>query len=342
MASTDGAASKPLSRITSKSGTKPPTAPVVALSGPSPTGSQARIPYNGRSSSPGPSMDGTFDDDFESSPTLGSGALQSVAHVSVPGIPYADRYELLANSMRQHLEVTDQLLDSLVVASSASSTRGLPLAPPAASTSPTKPGLTRGLSTASLRQQTVKDSLRQSLKVLSDLTVEYQHMSLERERWLVARYQHEVDTRLLWEESMQDVAKEQADLESQLREAGEENRRHIKEIKAVRLLSPGYGASASATGLPPNSASPFGDRPDGVVAPEGGVASTLANLRAPGKDLPAVPAGADPSNPDVKIALPPAQDGVAAGYESEDEEDDDDEFCASLDQLPTPPRVIRC
>jgi hypothetical protein len=314
-----------LSRVPSFSGGKTSLPVTVAVTGPSPAASQAHIPYSVRSSSPGPSLDGTVDDDFESSPVIGQGPLQSVKHVSIPGIPYGDRYELLANSTRQHLEVTDQLLSSLVIVPGAA-----PLSPSAgAATSPTKPSLMRTLSTASSRQQTVKDSLRQSLKVLSDLTVEFQHMSLERERWLVARYQHEVDTRRLWEESMQDVAKEQADLESQLREAGEENRRHIKEIKAVRLMSPGYAGSGSAA---ITGASPFGARPDSVVAPADDVPPTLSNLQSlSGKELPAVPTGVDPADPDVKIAMPTAHvsDGGPAAFESDDEEEDDDEFCTS-------------
>ena len=318
-----------LSRVPSLGGGgggKAPAPVTVAVTAPSPAASQAHIPYSVRSSSPGPSIDGTVDDDFESSPPVGQGPLQSVKHVSIHGIPYGDRYELLANSARQHLEVTDQLLSSLVVGPG-----GAPPAPSAGvSTSPTKPSLMRTLSTASSRQQSVKDSLRQSLKVLSDLTVEFQHMSLERERWLVARYQHEVDTRRLWEESMQDVAKEQADLESQLREAGEENRRHIKEIKAVRLMSPGYVGSGSAALI---GASPFGARPDSVLAPADGVAPTLNNLQSSGKELPVVPpTGADPADPNVKIAMPSAEvpNGGLPAFESDDEEeDDDDEFCAS-------------
>lgn len=320
----DGSAG--LSRAPSAGGGKAPTPLTVAVTGPSPAASQTHISYSMRSTSPGPSLDGTVDDDFESSPVIEQGPLQSVKHVSIPGIPYGDRYELLANSTRQHLEVTDQLLSSLVVVPG-----GAPLSPSAtASTSPNKPSLMRTLSTASSRQRTVKDSLRQSLKVLSDLTVEFQHMSLERERWLVARYQHEVDTRRLWEESMQDVAKEQADLESQLREAGEENRRHIKEIKAVRLMSPGYAGSGSAALM---GASPFGARPESVVAPADGVPPTLSNLQSSHKALLDEPTRVDPANPDVKISMPAGEvpnSGPAAFESDDEEEDDDDEFCALI------------
>lgn len=302
-----------------------PTAPFPQGSG---IPSQPRTVYTRRSSSTNVSVDETVDDDFEASPSISQGPLKSVAHVSIPGIPYQDRYEILANSTRQHLEVTDQLLDSLVISSSASSTKGSSTAPPMSS-SPSKQALARTLSTTSSRQQTVKDSLRQSLKVLADLTIEYQHMSSERERWLVARYQHEVDTRRLWEESMQDVAKEQAALESQLREAGEENRRHIKEIKAVKLLSPGYAGSPNTIGVA--GASPFGGQPQSVLAPKDGEPTTLSSLRAPGKDLPAVPTTVDPQNPEVKLSLPEADRvvGAAAVDSDEEDEDDDDEFCES-------------
>ncbi|KAL7414222.1 Oxysterol-binding protein-domain-containing protein [Mrakia frigida] len=309
----------------------------------------------------------TLDGDDDLNPI---GNSKSIHHVHLPGLPHEDKYELLAHSTREHIDVTNQLLDALVVATPS------PAPSIVNSTSSSSAPLARTLSSTSSRQQTVKDSIRHSLKVLSDLIVEYQGMSMDREKWLIARYQHEVDAKLLWEESMQDVARQQADMEKDLQEASMTNSRQRKELRAARLMSPGGTALLEEGGEYPTSSrrgsllrgtvvgqgDVFGGGGAGV--PGSGESSTtqVTTPSAPSKGLPSIPPPSsssdtplDPSHPSVTITLPPPpilshhvhtlsssrRSPHVAGtpQEEEDEDEDDDEFFDAIEQGTLPLQI---
>ncbi|CED83942.1 Oxysterol-binding protein [Phaffia rhodozyma] len=286
----------------------------------------------------------TIDDDYEADPSdsvsFRRDPTKLSTHLHCPGIPYQDKFELLASSTRAHIEVTDQLLDSLIVnSSSSSSVYSFPGSPTAPVAIPGNgPAHLNRTPSVNSRQQTVKDSIRQSLRLLQDLVVEYQSMSAVRERWLMARYQAEVDAKRLWEESMQDVARQQAEMERELAEAGRHNRKQQKELRAARLMSPGI---------------PLGPQGDNYLT----TPSSSAQGPTSGPPATSTTAGAPvalPSSPDVKIDLPEVsvsdfgtglvtvQHGIGAQDDTKDdgdEDEDEDEFYDAIEQGTLPLQI---
>jgi oxysterol-binding protein 1 len=310
-------------------------------------------------------IDGDADEDEDD--------VRKVSHLHLAGLPHEDKYEVHAQTVKAQLEVADQLLDALVA------TGGGPIVPshlPAASStsssqrepsvsSQQSSSLKRSPSTSSSsRQQSVKDSLRQSLKALSDLLTEYQGMSADREQWLIERYQHEVTTRLLWEQSMQETARQHADMERVLHEAAEKNSAQRKELRAVRM-STIHAASPLTT--PTRESVAAGALMAGAMlaAPTsiGAVIGSPTVTASSGKDLPAMPvtpvvpvggtptvamsaSPVDPSDPEVTIELPKV---VRSGFiqtpipsvstPQEDEEEEEDEFFDAVESGTLPLQI---
>lgn len=326
--------------------------PIVPKTSPrSPAAPFARLP------SPSMSLDdeGTVDDDA----SILNGTSKSIHHVHLAGLPHEDKYEMLANSTREHLDLCNQLLDALVVgpsrAGSINETGG-----PATSSAP----LARSVSSTSSRQQTVKDSIRQSLKVLSDLIVEYQGMSTDRTRWLIAKYQAEIQAKTLWEESMQDAAQAAADMERDLHEASVTNSRQRKELRAVRMMSPGGNNVLEDGGeYPLRRGSLLRGRGDDVFGAGAGTSpvrspstSQVTTPNAPNKSLPSVPPVTstdfvDPSHPSVTIVLPspppfhPSSrrsshvQGQSVSTPQDEDDEDDEEFFDAIEEGSLPLQI---
>ncbi|KAK4689354.1 oxysterol-binding protein 1, partial [Tremellales sp. Uapishka_1] len=147
------------------------------------------------------------------------------------GIPHASAYELGVLNIRAQLEMTGQLVDSIVT-------------PPALQASPERgrPQLARTMS----RQQAVKDAMRSSLSSLSNLIAQQNVMSHERERYLLSRIHREVEARRLWEENMLTVAQQQADMDRQLSEAAKDNEKKRKALRQARGVLAGFSAGGAS------------------------------------------------------------------------------------------------
>lgn len=240
-------------------------------------------------------------------------------------VPRADDFELLAQSTKTQLELTQQLLDSLVVRddslTSADSNR---------STSARVDGMSR--------QADVKEALRGSLATLSRILNEYVDVVKDRERYFVRKYEREIDAKRMWEDNMKEVAAQHAAIEAELQKTARESTRRKRALQEVRanlgspLPSPDGGDTFS-TQLDQGVSSPTplsaAGQPDGVrsrgstlsaVSPSRNRlrAGTVRTLRP--EELERV----------VDSALEP-EDGASA-----DSDSDDDEFYEAVEQGQVP------
>jgi hypothetical protein len=181
-----------------------------------------------RGSSPAGSVVGTDAGDamsiFEAADKgsiVGSGDDQQLS----AGVPYESEFDMALLNIKAQLELSEQLVDSVVGSASTDQ--------------------------AASGQQAIKDALQQSLKTLSLLVSQQNIMSKDRERYYVGRIQREVEARKLWEENMLTVAQQQAETDAQLHEAAlvnEKRRKALKQAKGVLAgLSAGTGVSLPGT-----------------------------------------------------------------------------------------------
>lgn len=150
------------------------------------------------------------------------------------GMPHANTFDMGVLNLKAQIELTQQLIDSVVTpptSTSASPERGAPM-----------------IRTRS-RQQAVKDALKSSLATLGTQISQQNIMSQDRERYLLGRIQREVQARHVWEENMLAVAQQQADTDLQLREAAKDNEKKRKALRQARGVLAGLGGGA-AIGLP--------------------------------------------------------------------------------------------
>ncbi|KAM0748994.1 hypothetical protein T439DRAFT_316102 [Meredithblackwellia eburnea MCA 4105] len=155
--------------------------------------------------------------------------------------PHAEDFDLLANGTKTQLELTQQLLDSLIVPSREGSVN-----------------LDRSMSSSSRpasihsstgRQADVKDALRGSLASLGGLLDEYIDVVGQRERFFVRKYEREIEAKRLWEDNLREVVASHAEMEVELQKASRDNTRRKKALQEVRANL----ATAASPALSPTS-----------------------------------------------------------------------------------------
>ncbi|KAK4054372.1 hypothetical protein OIO90_003605 [Microbotryomycetes sp. JL221] len=126
-------------------------------------------------------------------------------------VPRAEDFDLLAQGAKTQLEHTQQLLNSLVVASDS-------------------PG-----SASATRQADVKEALKGALVSLNNLLDEYVDVVHQRERFFVRKYEREIDAKRMWEENMKEVAAQQQAMEAELQKASRDSTRRKRALQEVRM-----------------------------------------------------------------------------------------------------------
>ncbi|WVQ84916.1 hypothetical protein IAT38_007079 [Cryptococcus sp. DSM 104549] len=234
-------------------------------------------------------------------------------------IPHESAFELGVLNIKEQIELTQQLIDSIVVSPSPGSV---------------SPGGSGATATSS-RQSAVKDALRQSLATLATLMAHQNTMSQDRERFLTNRVQREVQARQLWEENMLTIATQQAEFEKQLNEAAKDNEKKRKALRQAK----GVLAGLSGTSLPASPAGlesvPGQSISQGILdAAPASAADTVFTTPPRSAGIPTVASpgsisrlGPRPSIPNIQEA----HDAIVAA-ESDDEEDNDDEFFDAIEQ----------
>ena len=241
------------------------------------------------------------------------------------GIPHESAFALGVLSIKEQIEATQQLFESIVSplsSSSATPERGGPR-----------------LDRTNSRQQ-AKDSLRSSLSTLGSLVSQQTIMSKDRERYLLGRINREVEARKLWEENMMAIAQQQQDMDKQLSDAARDNEKKRKALRQARGVLAGLGGSnlpslptspvgggnASTSAGPPSSVGP------GILDVALGSATTrTASAGMPTAMSPGgFPHGSISNIQEVHDAV------VAAGAGSDSEDGDDDEFFDAIEQNTIP------
>lgn len=242
-------------------------------------------------------------------------------------VPRSEDFELLAQGTRTQLELTQQLLDSLVVrddGASVTSTTGRP-----SSIS----------SSGKSRQGDVKEALRGSLGSLASSLDEYIDVVGQRERFFVRKYEREIDAKRMWEDNMKEVAAQHAAMEVELQKTARDNTRRKRALQEVR---------ANLTTSP--MASPIGGadgddqlNEDGSSAiPPTPTANVTDGVRSRGSTLTVVsPGRAGRGRAGTVRTLNPEQlervvDSALAREDGEEEDgedsDSDDEFYEAIEQ----------
>ncbi|BEI80271.1 hypothetical protein CcaverHIS002_0108000 [Cutaneotrichosporon cavernicola] len=133
-------------------------------------------------------------------------------------VPHESEFELSMLNLTAQLELTQQLVDSMVVS---------PDIPDRSSV--------HGSSSPS-RQRQVKEALRQSIATLNGLVQRQHGMTQDRERYYQNRIKRELQTRKLWEENLLAVAEQQAETETQLNEAAKDNEKKRRALRQARSV----------------------------------------------------------------------------------------------------------
>ncbi|WRT70348.1 uncharacterized protein IL334_007346 [Kwoniella shivajii] len=220
------------------------------------------------------------------------------------GIPHQATYDLGTLNIKAQVEMTLQLIDSVVTP------------PSSANASPTRGG--NDLARSSSRQQAVKDALRQSLSTLANQISQQNIMTQDREKHLLNRIQREVAARHIWEENMLTVAQQQAEADRQLTEAAKDNEKKRKALKQAKEVLANLAGSENLPSLP---TSPGVPEKRSIVS-QGILDQAVNALQSPVKPS----LTPRPSVPNIQEA----HDAILAA-ESDDEEDDDDEFFDAIE-----------
>ncbi|GJN91163.1 hypothetical protein Rhopal_004181-T1 [Rhodotorula paludigena] len=274
--------------------------------------------------------------------------------------PHADDFHLMAQSTKTQLELTQQLLDSLVIArpssvfdaDSGSLHGGEPVTE--------RPESIRSSATSG-RQQDVKDALRRSLASLEQLLDDYVDVVAQRERYFLRKAEKEAEAKRMWEESMKEVAAQHAAVELELQKSVRENTRRKRALQEVRLnlgavtpgMSPRDGLSprgsvvmgdeerARLRGLPEDGSqplpSPLASPADGLGTPQS-PAATIAPSRSRAPTVSLSPVRTRTRAGTTHQPLAPEQLGQlvdsALAHEDgtvSDDDDTDDEFFEAIE-----------
>nr|ODN99988.1 oxysterol-binding protein [Cryptococcus depauperatus CBS 7855] len=241
-------------------------------------------------------------------------------------IPHENVYELGILNIKEQIELTQQLVDSIVV-----------------SPVPSTPDRGHTGTITSSRQAAVKDALRQSLETLAQLVFAQNTMSMDRERYLTNRIYREVQARQLWEENMLTIATQQAEFEKQLNDAAKNNKKKRRALRQAKEVLAGLN-SASLPISPIATEELHGHSMDQSVL--GSASSTGTNdvFMTPTHSIIAeneVGAIISPPSSSKLLSRPSipniqeAHDAIVAAA-SDDDEEDTDEFFDAIEQNTLP------
>ena len=218
------------------------------------------------------------------------------------GLPHESNFDLGVLNIKAQIELTQQLIDSIVT-------------PPE---SPEKSGAVP-LTRTNSRQQAVKEALRSSLKTLGQQVSIQSVMSQDREQYLLGRIQRELEARKVWEENMLAVAEQQAETDRQLNEAARDNEKKRRALRKARGVL--AGLSAGDIGAPTSP----------------GFDSTAASSTFPGMEVGTPSTDGRPGRPMPRESMSnmheitEAQEEVAAAA-GDDSDSDDEEFFDAIEQ----------
>jgi hypothetical protein len=179
-------------------------------------------------------------------------------------VPRADDFLLLGNSTKTQLELTIQLLSSLVV--------------PTREDSSTASSDVEGasiLSGAAHQGEDVKEALRGSLMSLEGMLDEYVDVVAQRERYFVRRYEREIEAKRLWEENMKELAAQHEAMEVELSKVARDNVRRKRALQDVRANL----ATSSPLVSPQGSVDVLGSVESSLVLPPASYVTGAANPR---------------------------------------------------------------
>ncbi|GAA5826399.1 hypothetical protein JCM11251_002351 [Rhodosporidiobolus azoricus] len=188
--------------------------------------------------------------------------------------PHADDFHLMAQSTKTQLELTQQLLSSLIVSrqSSIYEADGSSIRNGEATS---RPG---SIHSSSGRQADVKEALKRSLASAEQLLDDYVDVVHQREKWFQRRYDKELEAKRMWEESMKEVAAQHAAIEVELQKASRDNTRRKRALQEVRA-----NLGATSPGLSPRASMHVPDeaRPNLDQLKEDGSGALPSPLRSP-------------------------------------------------------------
>ncbi|MBW0483706.1 hypothetical protein O181_023421 [Austropuccinia psidii MF-1] len=172
--------------------------------------------------------------------------------------PLEDEMNLLAQSLKAHIEMTKQLVDSLVIPINAPSL--LISNVPLGSTQNVSNSASNSTSSSanpvigSQRQVEVKQALKRSLEDLNGMFDDYLLAASKRERFHIRRYENALLAKKLWEENMQALITSQAAMEQELESVARDSSRRKKQLRNLRAGLSSSNVAINATNLPSNKA----------------------------------------------------------------------------------------
>ncbi|GAA5919977.1 hypothetical protein JCM6882_004144, partial [Rhodosporidiobolus microsporus] len=189
--------------------------------------------------------------------------------------PHADDFHLMAQSTKTQLELTQQLLSSLVVSGRSSVYESDVSSLRNGESSSSRPG---SIHSASGRQADVKEALRRSLASVEQLLDDYVAVVHQRERFFQRRYDNELEAKRMWEDSMKEVAAQHAAIEVELQKASRDNTRRKRALQEVRA-----NLGAASPGMSPRVSIHVADdeRPNMDQLKEDGSGALPSPLRSP-------------------------------------------------------------
>jgi len=220
--------------------------------------------------------------------------------------PHQDNFDLLANSAKTQLNVTEQLLNSLAA-----------------------------YDTDAAKRQEVVTAARSSLSMISALFDQHIEQVTEREKWYIRRYEREVSAKKMWEENMRSVVSGQAELEQQLQDSQRLNskrKRALKDLKQSVLAE----VSLDGTGSPSTAAAGGAAIP---VTPARGTAAIDTAFEEASNEILAPSANRARAASD--LASPIASTRLAADLQAvdsiiSDSSDDEDDFYDAVESGAVP------
>jgi len=214
--------------------------------------------------------------------------------------PFENELDLLVQSLKAHIEMTDQLVNSLCIPSDSPS----PQPNPADSlNSSSTPGINDNK-----RQIEVKHALKRSIEDLGVIFDDYLMKINKRERYHIRRYEEEFQAKRLWEENMQALLASQAEMERQLQSVARDSSRRKKQLKSLRAGINESNAAINTSNLEVDTTSNVAEKTEGGNPPP---------VRPPSKSRPS--------------SVAPLRHEDLSGSSSESEDEEDDEFFEAIE-----------
>ncbi|KIO31152.1 hypothetical protein M407DRAFT_220923 [Tulasnella calospora MUT 4182] len=219
--------------------------------------------------------------------------------------PHSDKFLLQANSTATQIELTTQLLTSLVLSPS--------------------PG-----ASPSNRASEIKTALHSSLDLVNSMFTEYTKMVKEREEWYQRRYEREKEKNVMWEDSLGAVVGESEELEKDLLRLREERKGMRKALRASMIMVDEQDYKTIRATKKPDRALPS--------APELEQEPPTPTPTAPGPSIQQpVPSVIVFSPPSERAPLPKV---IATPMKDDDDDSETDEFFDAVDAGTTASMVI--